>query len=89
MAKDGVPAASVLRLVEQNDLELVSLVGPVPHLRALMERYADTPMEFADACVVHLAELHPDAGVCTMDTDFLVFRRRSTKPWSLIAPFSS
>ncbi len=46
-------------------------------------------MDFADACVVRPAELQPDAAVCTTDTDFLVFRKRSTESLPLIAPFSS
>jgi predicted nucleic acid-binding protein len=38
VAKDGVPAPAVLKLVEQNDLVLVSLVGEISAIRALMER---------------------------------------------------
>jgi hypothetical protein len=69
-----VPAAAVLRLVEQNDLELVSLAGQISNVRALMDRYADTPMDFADACVVRLVEIHPDATVCTTDTSAIAMR---------------
>jgi predicted nucleic acid-binding protein len=39
VAKEGVPAATVLKLVEQNDLALVSLVSEMSAVRALMERY--------------------------------------------------
>ena len=88
VAKDGVSPASVLRLVEQNDLELVSLVGQSANIRALLERYADVPMDFADACVVRLAEMFPNATVCTTDSHFRFFRRHGQENIPLIAPFS-
>ncbi len=78
VSKDGISPASVLRLVERNDLILVSLAGETAAIRSLMESYADTPMDFADACIVRLAELQDDARVCTTDTDFLVYRKNRT-----------
>jgi predicted nucleic acid-binding protein len=88
VTKDGVPAASVLKLVEQNDLVLVSLVGEMPAIRALMERYQDAPMDFADACVVRMTELNPGAIVCTTDGHFSFFRKSSGERISLLAPFA-
>ena len=86
-AKDGIGPSAVLRLVEQNDLLLVPLAGEIPRIRALLKRYADVGMDLGDACVVRLAELYPDAAVCTTDKDFLVYRRLGHEPISLIAPF--
>src|SRR5580700_3106079 len=77
VAKDGLPAATVLKLVEQNDLVLVSLVGEISAIRALMEQYKDAPMDFADACVVRMVELTPGATVCTTDSHFRFFRKSS------------
>src|SRR5277367_6241207 len=77
VSKDGVPAATVLKLLEQNDLVLVSLVGEISSIRLLMERYKDAPMDFADACVVRMSELNPGAAVCTTDGDFRFFRKSS------------
>lgn len=88
VAKDGIPPASVLRLVERNDLVLFPLAGETAAIRSLMERYADTPMDFADACVTRLAELHEDSTVCTTDTDFLVYRKNHSQAIPLIAPFA-
>ena len=87
VAKDGVPAGRILRLVERNDLVLVTLAGEISAIRALMERYADTPMDFADACVVRMAELQPDTTVCTTDGHFRFFRKHSREPIPLLAPF--
>jgi predicted nucleic acid-binding protein len=88
VAKDGVPAAAVLKLVEQNDLVLLSLVGEVSPIRALMERYKDAPMDFADACVVRMAELNPGTVVCTTDGHFRFFRKSSGEIIALLAPFA-
>ena len=88
VAKDGVPAATVLKLVEQNDLVLISLVGEISAIRALMERYQDAPMDFADACVVRMAELNLGATVCTVDGHFRFFRKLSGEIIAVLAPFA-
>jgi predicted nucleic acid-binding protein len=87
VGKDGVAPAKVLQLVEENSLTLVSLAGEISRIRDLLTHYADVPMDFADACVVRLAELHPTASVCTVDGDFRVFRRLGREPIPLTAPF--
>ena len=88
-AKDGVAPAEILQLVENNDLTLVSLVGEISRIRELLIRYADTPMDFADACVVRLAELFPEATVCTTDGHFKFFRKHERESISLLAPFTA
>jgi predicted nucleic acid-binding protein len=88
VGKEGVPAAAVLKLVERNDLLLVSLIGEISAVRALMERYKDAPMDFADACVVRLAELNPGTAVCTTDRHFNFFRKSSGETIPLLAPFA-
>ena len=88
VAKDGVPPSGVLKLVERNDLVLVSLARDVSAIRSLMECYADVPMDFADAAVVRLAELHARATVCTCDGHFRFFRKNSRETIPLLAPFS-
>ncbi len=54
----------------------------VNDITRLMRRYADTPMSFADACLVRMSELHSDCAVLTLDSDFLAYRRhgRQTIP---------
>ena len=55
---------------------------------ALMERYANVPMSFADACLVALAESNPGARLFTLDQDFLIYRQHDDKPLTLLAPFA-
>ena len=89
VAKDGVRPSAVLRLVEQNDLVLIPLASEIADIRALLDRYADVRMDLGDACVVRLAELHPDATVCTTDGDFRFYRQHGQEIIPLLAPFGT
>jgi len=48
-------------------------------LRALMRRYRNRPMSWADACLVRLFEMHGAAEVFTLDGDFRIYRRHGNK----------
>jgi predicted nucleic acid-binding protein len=52
----------------------------------LMVRYANVPMSFADACLVRMSELWPEAPVFTLDSDFRVYRRNKRQSLPLICP---
>ena len=41
----------------------------------LMQKYADVPMSFADACLVRMTEILPDPLLLTTDADFRIYRR--------------
>lgn len=56
------------------------------HIRDLMRRYRDRPMAFADACLVRMAELHSDASIWTLDTNFRFYRKNRRQTLSLITP---
>lgn len=53
--------------------------------RALLEKYADLPMDFADATLVVLAEELGTSLVFTTDrTDFSVYRVKDRKPFRIV-----
>ena len=58
-------------------------------LRRLMQKYRDTPMSLADACVVRMAEIHDRHDVLTLDADFSVYRKHGRAPLKLIHPGST
>ena len=60
----------------------------VDALRRLMQKYRDTPMSLADACVVRMAEVHDRHDVLTLDADFSVYRKHGRVPLKLIHPGS-
>ena len=68
---------AVLKLVSRGDLILdFDLAAELPRVLALVTKYADQPMDLADACVVRMTELYDRCKVWTVDrSDFLAYRR--------------
>ena len=57
------------------------------HVCELMRRYRARPMAFADACLVRMAELRPEATIWTLDRDFGFYRKRGRQTLSLVTPW--
>jgi uncharacterized protein len=55
-------------------------------LAALLRKYADVPMSLANACLVRMVELAPDARVMTLDSDFRIYRQHGRRQIPLIMP---
>ena len=53
-------------------------------LRALMKRYAQVPMDLADACLVHLATELGVGRILTLDGDFRIYRWGKNRPFELL-----
>lgn len=53
----------------------------------LLRKYADTPMSFADACLVRMSERHRDSRIFTLDRDFDTYRRNGRERIPLLAPW--
>lgn len=53
----------------------------------LLRKYADTPMSFADACLVRMTEMQRDARVFTLDQDFVAYRRNGRERIPLLTPW--
>jgi predicted nucleic acid-binding protein len=53
----------------------------------LIRRYKDTPMSYADACLVRMAEMHHDAVILTTDRDFETYRKNGRQTIPLITPW--
>jgi uncharacterized protein len=70
---------AVLKLVTRGDLipdPDFSLANEASHLATLAAKYADSPMDLADACLVRMSELHSKCRIWTVDrNDFSTYRR--------------
>ena len=55
-----------------------------PSLRALMKKYAQVPMDLADACLVHLATELGAGRILTLDSDFRSYRWGKNRPFELL-----
>jgi predicted nucleic acid-binding protein len=56
----------------------------LPELERLMLKYADTPMDFADATLVRLAEREGLTTILTVDRDFEVYRIGGRKAFRVL-----
>lgn len=58
----------------------------IGRILALMEKYRDLPMDFADACLVAMSEEEKDSLVVTLDKDFSIYRRYGRQVISVLTP---
>jgi predicted nucleic acid-binding protein len=77
----GWPAQQALwRLVAREDLIVAPLATEtVERAAALMEKYADRPMDLADATLVALAEERGLHRIFTLDDDFAIYRLNGSR----------
>ena len=59
----------------------------IERLLALQRSYRALPMDFADACLVRMSELHPRSWVLTTDSHFRIYRRNGRQLIPLLAPW--
>ena len=52
----------------------------------LLEKYADVPMSFADACLVRMTETLNDPMLLTTDADFRIYRRHGRQVIPCVLP---
>jgi len=52
----------------------------------LMRKYADTPCNFADACLIAMADQLGTGEILTLDGDFTHYRWRRTRRFRLLIP---
>lgn len=64
----------------------LQLEAEAERIKQLMQTYADQPMSIADASLVRLSELHPQARVFTTDSDFSIYRRFGDQQIPLLMP---
>ena len=84
----GRQTSLVFELLRQEALTVaVELETQLEPVAQIMARYADRRIDLADACLVRLSELFPQAEVVTLDRqDFHVYRRRDRKIVPFLAP---
>ena len=88
-ARNGSPPVLALEPVESGLIQLgFKLEEELTAVRGLMDQYANVPMSLADACLVRMAEI-TGLPICTMDSDFSVYRTHRRQPLTLITPGSA
>lgn len=78
---------AVLSQIQAGRLRIAfSLAAELDPVRRLLTRYANVPMSLADACLVRMSELYDDHDVCTLDSDFHIYRKRERESIPLVIP---
>jgi predicted nucleic acid-binding protein len=52
-------------------------------IKELTEKYRDLPMDFADSCLVYLAEKQSINTIATIDRDFTIYRIKGRKKFKI------
>ncbi len=88
LAYAGFNQKAVIELVREGVLKLTFDTGyNIGRIYALMSKYEDLPMDFADACLVVMVEEEKDSLLVTLDKkDFCVFRRHGRDVIPILSP---
>lgn len=83
----GVKPWGVLELINREIIVVrFDLESNLNRVLSLMKKYADTPMDFVDACLVAMTEKKSNCRLLTLDSDFRIYRRFERQTIPLIAP---
>ncbi len=78
-------AEAILENVERGAfLVPFRLIGNAARVSRLMKKYADVPMDFADACLVDMAGQFETGRILTLDADFRIYRWGRNRPFDLL-----
>ena len=78
---------AVLELVNRGVIQTpFQLENEAQSIMSLISRYSDIPMSLADACLVRMAEHHPQSRVLTLDGDFLIYRKNDRRVIPVLIP---
>jgi predicted nucleic acid-binding protein len=80
----GAPEA-VLANVESGSFQIpFQLPEAASEIRALMHKYRDLPVDFADACLIYLAGALETGAILTLDRHFLSYRWRRNRSFEML-----
>ena len=78
---------ALLANVEEGLFEIrFHLPAAIVEICALMRKYRDLPISFADACLIQMADELDTGDILTLDSDFLHYRWRKTRHFNLLIP---
>ena len=88
LAYGRIDQVRAVKLVTEGVLKLTfDLPSNISRVEWFMEKYADTPMDLADACLVIMTEKEKNSLVVTLDhNDFSTYRRNGRDVVPFISP---
>lgn len=83
-------AEAVLENVERGYFHIpFQLSQSAAEVRALLRKYSDVPADFADACLIRLADQLNTGDILTLDRDFAFYRWHRTRPFHFLVPLEA
>ena len=80
-------ARNILELIERELIVLpINLQIESKSIKRLLEKYNNIPMSLADACLVRLSEQISESVICTIDSDFKIYRKNKRDVIPVIMP---
>jgi predicted nucleic acid-binding protein len=77
----GAPEA-ILENVEKGIFQIpLSLSRSAGYIRRIIRKYGDQQIDFADACLIRLAEELNTGEILTLDSDFQIYRWKKNNPF--------
>jgi predicted nucleic acid-binding protein len=84
----GAPE-TVLANVEQGIFQIpFQLNRAAAVVRSILRKYRDLPADFADTCLIQLADELDTGEILTLDSDFARYRWRRNRPFQMLIPLS-
>ncbi|SRR6266567_7028106 len=75
----------VLANVESGFFEIpFQLSRSASKVQTILHKYRDTPADFADACLIHMADELETGDILTLDRDFEHYRWRRTRTFNML-----
>jgi predicted nucleic acid-binding protein len=86
LRNDPVALTGVFEMFRTGDFKFLPMdETALPAVQAYLNRYADLPAQFADACLLHLADREGIRTIFTLDRrDFQVYRIGRNRPLRLL-----
>jgi predicted nucleic acid-binding protein len=78
---------NVFRLIERELIKIhFNLELEMPLIGALISKYKNIPTSLADACLVRMSEQITSSIICTLDSDFKIYRKDKRKVIPVLIP---
>ncbi|MBF0290297.1 MAG: PIN domain-containing protein [SAR324 cluster bacterium] len=83
----GLGTIQIMNLIKRQFIKIsFNVTEQADRVKQLSKKYSDTPMDFADACIVRMSEIFTTSKIFTIDSDFRIYRKQDKKILSLLIP---
>lgn len=79
--------ANIFKLLDRGLIKIqFQLHDEIDAIKYLLNKYNNIPMSLVDSCLVRMSEQITNSTICTLDSDFITYRKEKRKVISIIIP---